>query len=318
MSGSGGESRHVRVVLHGRAASRQDLRDAVHEVREAGHRIDVRVTWEAGDGTRLTREAVEDGADTVVAGGGDGTLHEVVQGVVESGADEACSIGLLPLGTANDFARAAGLPLEPLEALRRVVATEPRALDFGRANGRSFVNVATGGVGAEITTETSDEMKDSLGRLAYLLTGLTRFQDIRGAEGTVRAPDLDWEGTFFALAVGNGRQAGGGLELFPAARVDDGLLDVLILPEIASERRARTLVALLREGPAAAERVLSVQTPWLEVDVPEGLQVNLDGEPLDGTSFRFEVDEGALRFHLGDECPLLGDDAPTPSSGRMR
>jgi len=308
MNESGGESRHLRVVLHGRAASRPDVRDAVREVREAGHRVEVRVTWEAGDATRLTREAVEDGADTVVAGGGDGTLHEVVQGVVESGAEEACSIGLLPQGTANDFARAAGVPLEPLEALRRIVAGEPRAIDLGRANGRSFINVATGGVGAEITTETSDELKGSLGRLAYLLTGLTRFQDIRGAEGTVRTQELDWEGTFYALAVGNGRQAGGGLELFPAARVDDGLLDVLVVPEVASERRARTLVALLREGPESAEQVLSVQTPWLEVDVPDGLQINLDGEPIEGSRFRFELEAGRLRFHLGDECPLLGGD----------
>ena len=308
--------RHLRLILNGKSADDPQIRQAVEEIRDGGDRLEVRVTWEQGDAARMAREAVAEGVQTVVAGGGDGTLHEVVEGVLEAEEELApdrrpmCSLGLVPLGTANDFAHTADLPLDPLEALRGIVTRAPRSIDVGRVGGRCFVNVATGGLGAEITSETSEGMKSALGRLAYLLTGLARFRDLRPAQARLRAPDFEWEGSFLALAVGNGRQAGGGMEIFPEARLDDGILRVLVVPELPPQRRVGTLTAFLRQGRDAVEEVvLTLETPWLEVEVPVGLHLNLDGEPVEGTSFRFEVDPGRLRFHVGPGCPSGGDAA---------
>lgn len=310
--------RHLWLVLHGKAAVRDDVRRAVEGARRSGHRLEVRVTWEAGDGQRYARQAVEAGADTVVAGGGDGTLNEVVRGVLEAGGEEGCSVGILPLGTGNDFARACGLPDDdPGAALDVVLGCPPQPIDLGLANDRVFVNVATGGVGSEITRETSEPLKETFGRLAYLLTGLARYRDVEPAEGRIEAPDRDWEGSFYALVVGNSRYAGGGLRLLPEATVDDGLLDVLLVPEEAEESRARAAAAILRqERPQPEDAVKRFQVPWIEVTVPGGLQVNLDGEPMEDTSFRFEVSAGRLRFHLEEGCPLRtqGSEGP-PAAG---
>ncbi|QDR35513.1 hypothetical protein FPJ23_00500, partial [Pseudomonas aeruginosa] len=90
--------------------------------------------------------------------------------------------------------------------------------------------MATGGFGSKVTANTSEDLKKVLGGAAYLLTGLTRFSEVHAAQGRFSAPDFQWEGEFLALGIGNGRQAGGGHVLCPQARVDDGLLDVSILP----------------------------------------------------------------------------------------
>ena len=114
--------RHLRLILHGKAAGVPEIRQAVEAVRNRGHRLDVRVTWEAGDSIRYAKEAAADGVETVVAGGGDGTLNEVAAGVVDGSGPPSCCLGLLPLGTANDFAKACGIPVDNPEAALMLAA----------------------------------------------------------------------------------------------------------------------------------------------------------------------------------------------------
>src|SRR4051812_32914717 len=110
--------RSIRVIAHGKAAHDEALRAAVLALRDRGHAVDVRVTWEAGDAVRFARETVRDGVEAVAAAGGDGTLHEVLQGLLADGAPGTTALGVIPLGTANDFARACGIPVgDPATAL---------------------------------------------------------------------------------------------------------------------------------------------------------------------------------------------------------
>ncbi len=311
-----GESRHIRLILHGKAAGRPEVRSAVEAVRADGHRVEVDVTWEAGDSERMAARAVADEVDSVVAGGGDGTLNEVATGVVKAGATSA--LGLLPLGTANDFAHACGIPVsDPLDALRIVAEIAPTPIDYGVVGDRGFLNVATGGFGTRITVETPAALKRRLGGAAYLLTGLRRFDAISAERGSARGPEFTWEGSFYALAVGNGRQAGGGIPLCPDALLDDGLLDVVILPDIAEERRFEVLGALMRGGLAAVEKeAIQARVEWLEVSVPSGLYVNLDGEPTHATRYRFEVRARGLRMHLPATAPLVAGLGFQPNDSR--
>ena len=243
-------ARSACLVLHGKAAARDDVRAAVRALRDEGARIDVRVTWESGDAQRFAREAASDGFEVVIAGGGDGTVNEVVAGLVDGSAeaDVSPSLAILPLGTANDLARACRISLDPTEALRLAVSGTSVRVDVGRANDRSFLNVATGGFGARLTVETPQELKKLLGGAAYLLTGLTHFNSIRPERGRLAGPQFTWEGDFFVLAIGNGRQAGGGHPLCPDALLNDGLLDVRLLPKVPNEELARALRGLLRQG----------------------------------------------------------------------
>jgi lipid kinase YegS len=296
------------LVLNGKAAMREDVRAAVRTVRDEGVRVDVRVTWEGDDAQRFARQAAKEGFEVVIAGGGDGTVNGVVAGLVDPEHEtKPCpSLAILPLGTANDLARACRISLDPSEALRLAVSGPSARVDVARANDRCFLNVATGGFGTYLTVATPKELKHLLGGAAYLLTGLTHFNCIRPERGRVTGPGFLWDGAFLVLAVGNGRQAGGGHPLCPDALVNDGLFDVRILPKLPNEELAQALRGLLREGRDVIHHTLvSARVAQLEIETDEALQINLDGEPISGTRFRFELLPQRLPMKLPPDCPLL-------------
>ena len=295
-------------MLHGKAAMRDDVREAVRAAREEGFPVDVRVTWEGEDASRFAREAALAGYEIVVAGGGDGTVNAVVAGLMGVAGESSASpiLAVLPLGTANDLARACGIPLDPSAALRLAVSGPASVVDVGQANGRHFINVATGGFGTQVTVATPSELKRILGGAAYLVTGLTHFSSIRPEHGRVSGPGFAWEGAFLVLAVGNGRQAGGGHQLCPEAMLDDGLLDVRLLPQLPKEEIPEALRILLRDGIGGVRRTLvGARVPRLEIETEESLQINLDGEPLTGTRFHFELLPRRLPMRLPARCPLV-------------
>lgn len=296
--------KRLRVLLNGKAAGRDDVRRAIHDLRDDGHDVSVRVTWEAGDVDRLVNEAlsVSSELDVLIAGGGDGTINEVAGalGAVSHKGAPSLAMGILPLGTANDFARGIGLdPSDLSECLQRVVAGEKRPLDLGQINDRYFVNMATGGFGAQVTTETDPRLKSLIGGAAYLFTGLSRFSELASFEGVISGPDFSWEGEFLALALGNGKQAGGGVVLCPSAEIDDGLLDVSIIPAPKAGDASEVLELLLEKGLAALnEKVISAQVSSLSIETARPLQINLDGEPVRGERFEVSVAPGRLELVL--------------------
>lgn len=295
------QERKALLILHGKQALNAEVRAAVQARRKEGWQLDVRVTWEAGDAQRMVREALQAGYPTLIAGGGDGTLRDVAEAMAH--AKTNASLVLLPLGTANDFAHAAGVPLAPMAAL--ALLDEPaQPIDLGEVDGQVFLNMATGGFGSSVTANTSEELKRVLGGAAYLLTGLSRFAEVESSFGRFSGPDFQWEGEFIALGIGNGRQAGGGHVLCPQARVNDGLLDVCIVP--AAVDVVGTLGTLLSGGINGLQSVaLSARLAWLEVEAPQGLDLNLDGEPMGSRQLRFVALPAALRVHLPAGSPLL-------------
>lgn len=298
--------RSLGLILGGEAACDELLRAAVAALREAGHRVLARVIWEPGDATRWAAELAGEGVDVVVAAGGDGTLNETVNGLL-LGRDKApCALGVLPYGTANDFAAACGVPLDdPVAALRLAATVAPVPIDVGRAGERLFVNVASAGYAAQVTTDTAPGAKHILGGFAYLLTGIAGMSTEVARPIRLRAPDFRWEGEVFGVLVGNGRRAGGGFCVAPNALLDDGLLDVTIIPAAAWTEFAALANELRQlEDHPPLRYVLCRQCPWLEIEAPDGLQVNADGEPLRATHFRFETLRQVLPCCLPATAPL--------------
>lgn len=300
-----------RLILNGKSAGDDDLRHAVHAIRDAGIALDVRVTWEDGDAERYVAEAIADGVDTVIAAGGDGTLSEVATTLAhrDEPADALPSLGLVPLGTANDFATAAGIPDEPLPALELVRAVAAVPLDLLRIDAEDgphwCANLASGGFGTEVTVETDEGLKKMLGGLAYLITGIAKLGRIEPMTARVRGPEFEWEGDFIALGIGNGRQAGGGQALCPDALVDDGALDLTIVPELSGEVAA-TVGTVIKDGKhAALDRVATrARLPWVELEADQPMTLNLDGEPVKSRRFRIDCVAGRVRMHLPAACPL--------------
>lgn len=152
--------RKALLILHGKQALNEAVRSAVAEKRKQGWELAVRVTWEAGDARRLVDEALAAGYTQIIAGGGDGTLRDIAEALASHSTQ--ASLVLMPLGTANDFARAAGVPLEPAQALELLDAA-PSAIDLGEVGGQVFLNMATGGFGSQVTANTSEDLKKSSG-----------------------------------------------------------------------------------------------------------------------------------------------------------
>lgn len=301
------------LILNGKSTGNTDLRDAVHALRERGVALQVRVTWEDGDAERYVAEAIEHGVDTLIAAGGDGTLSEVAETLAHraESAEVLPSLGLVPLGTANDFATAAGIPVDPLEALALIETQPARPVDLLSidADGERWwcANVASGGFGTEVTVETDEGLKKVLGGLAYLVTGISRLGRIDPIRARLRTPDFNWEGGFIALGIGNGRQAGGGQVLCPEALIDDGQLDVTVIPELSGEV-ASTFAALIKGGKQGALEQVAERTraPWVEIDAEQPLTLNLDGEPVQARHFRIECVASRVRMHLPPGSALLG------------
>ncbi len=290
------------LILNGKGASNEDLRAAIATLRDEGFAITVRVTWEKGDGERYLDEAIQLGAETVVAGGGDGTVNEIATALAAVAAEQRPVLGILPLGTANDFATSVSIPAEMEPALRLAVQGKAYIIDLARVNqGRYFINMATGGFGTRITTETPEKLKSALGSASYFIHGLMRMDTLKPDSSEISGPGFQWQGDALTIGVGNGRQAGGGQCLCPSALINDGQLDLSIVT-------TQELLPILLHSLTSNDdnpNIVTAKLTWLRIVSPSEMTFNLDGEPLSGREFEIEVMPGALSCRLPPQCPLL-------------
>ncbi|WP_136248851.1 lipid kinase YegS [Halomonas borealis] len=305
----------VMLILNGKAAQLPAVRQAVKACREAGAEVRVQVTWEPGDAARMAERAGREGVARVVAGGGDGSINEVVNGLMRLPPEVRPGLGLLPLGTANDLACSLGLPQAPRAALQAALTLPLHAVDVPRLDDQYFLNMATGGFGAEISSSTPKSLKRLLGGGAYSLFGALKAWQYQPRPARLRWAGGERQASLFVLALGNGTRSGGGQHLTPGARIDDGLLDVLILRDFASLGDMATMRRELQRRPSEGAFVETFRTPWLSVEADNDLPLTLDGEPGHRRAFRVDLEAGALSLAMPDDCPLLsGPAAGQPAS----
>jgi lipid kinase YegS len=266
--------KYISLVVHGARADRPDFRHMVDWVRERGHHVDVSVTFEHGDAEGFARRAAARGADVVAAVGGDGTLNEVVNGL--DGYDTP--LGVIPAGTANDFARQAGIPADADHAMDVILLRKAMRIDTASLNGRRFLNVSTGGVGAEATAETPTQIKASLGQLAYAISGIRKLANLEPNHGVFRHRGFVLECDFLLFAVGSGLASGGGTLVTPHASTTDGLLDLCVVEQMPRRDFARTVLKLKRGEHVGEEGVHYVRLPELSIEATRPISVNVDGE----------------------------------------
>lgn len=304
------------VIVNGKSAMDESLRDAVTAARARGVAIAVRVTWEPGDARRFVAEALLGEATTLIAVGGDGTVGEVAGALADAGKTaRKVSLGIVPLGTANDFATAAGIPQMPSEAFDLIAAVEPRPIDLLRITTaeetRWCANMLSGGFGPQVTGETSDGLKRVLGSFAYAITAMAKIGRIENIELTARGDDFKWTGKAIAIGIGNGQLSGGGHAFCRDARIDDGVLDLTLVPELGESLGETLDTWLLRGGAAALEQAaLRLQFDSLEIEAPEPLTMHVDGEPMVSRRFRIDCCARRVRMHLAPDSPLLSHGQP--------
>ncbi len=294
------ESSDTVVVLNPQSGSASHADGVRHRAALRGYRVVE--TQAAGDAVALAREAAGD-ASVVAAAGGDGTLNEVVRGVREAGALGDVTVGVVPAGTGNNFAGNVGIGSvdEGFEALE---SGDRRRIDLGLADDRPFVNSCVGGLTADASGETSSELKERFGVLAYVFTTLRSVASFEGLRLSVTVHDDEgtterWSGEAICVLVGNGRRfAADGDD---QADMEDGRFDVAIIEDVST-------VDLM--GDAVAERLLGeearhvtrLQASTVEITAlePEPISFSLDGEMVRRRALSLAVRPRALRMVVGE------------------
>lgn len=262
----------------------------------------------ADEAQELVREALQHGCTHVVVAGGDGLVNLIAQQVV--GADDDVIFGVIAEGTANDLARHLGLQGLPWDqALAVALGDEGDSVDMdvieARWSGgsRIIVNQLTAGIGAHITHETPEVVKNLLGGVAYAAWTPAALADARAWEVHVEGGELDWAGNAMAVSLANGESGGGGLRLHEAASVRDGILDLMIAPEPLNAEAFTALAADLTD--CGVRRAVRARGPTFTLVLDRELPVNVDGErlePPDQGEWRVEIRvlPGALRIRVPD------------------
>ncbi len=270
-----------------------------------GYELDWVQTEGPGDASEAARKWPE---GLLIIAGGDGTINDAVNGLGKAGFPEAVTLGILPAGTGNDLAATLCIPDDPDEAEDVIRQGRVRTLDVARVRSegieeRFFMNVATGGLGAEISDANEGELKKRWGKLSYLRASLEVAKDF-----DVKELDLYLDGELHKaravnVVVGNCRFAGGGWLAAPRANPEDGLLDIVIIEKLG-------LPDLLQLAPASMARadyldkegVFSARAKeiWVETQ-PSGLVFTADGEVVGDEPARFSVVPGALKVIVGPD-----------------
>lgn len=263
----------------GREEVRRRLPAILQRLERGGIETSCHATEGEGDATRAASEAARRGFDLVISAGGDGTLNEVVSGLSEH--QKRPALGILPLGTTNDFARAHGIPRLWTDACDLIVRGYTRAVDVGRADDKYFINIAGGGSLTELTYEVPSKLKTMVGQLAYYMKGLekiTRLHPVRmkiaanGMEGAI-----DEELMLFLIA--NSNSVAGFDRLAPDASTNDGLFDVLALRKCNLGEFIRIATMVMRgEAVRNDPHFIYFQSDRITVESDDRVQLNLDGE----------------------------------------
>lgn len=262
--------------------------------------LDIVMTTGAGDATRAAAEAVRDGYECVFAAGGDGTLNEVLNGIASAPHGLSQTIlGVIPLGTGNDFATALGFPEDVERVLDALDVSHPIAVDVGEMNGHHFINVSAGGFMAEVSDAVGTQLKSIAGRLAYLIGGaqvLFTHDPVRAAVSwTLAGEPARAQVDLHAFAVCNSRQIGGGRLIAPDAVIDDGLLDVCLIEAMPLADFVGLLRRVSHGDHVDDERVRYFRATDIDLAFDREIKVNTDGQVFDAARCAYRVLPRAVR-----------------------
>jgi diacylglycerol kinase (ATP) len=267
--------------------------------RDAGWQVDLRPTGVAGDGRRLAKTAADQHYDLVVAAGGDGTINEVVNGLV--GSDTA--LATLPLGTMNVWARELRLPLQPRAAAAELLAWHIRPVDLGLAGDRYFLLMAGIGFDASITAGVRPDEKRRFGALAYVWRGIEEALRIRGTRTRLTLDGRTIKGRVLMVVIGNSQLYGGLVKITHRAIIDDGLLDVCVIKGDNFFSAVRHAVAILRRRYSLSPDIEYYRARTIEINASRRLPVQVDGDPIGQTPLTFVVAPRALKALLPRHLP---------------
>ena len=263
------------------------------ELDRRGIDYELHYTNEPQEATDVAKWGIDEGFKQIVAMGGDGTVNEVVNGMLEEGA----VLAVIPAGSGNDFARMLGIPADPLDAIDLLTGGLEFTMDLGRvADDRCFVNGVGIGIDAQVARDVL-QMERLKGAAAYLSAAVKEVFRFKAFPATIESADWRLDVPCLSIGVANGKYAGGGFKLAPEADVVDGLIDVSAIEDYSTVERLVRL-PLVREGKHLRWRKVHYrQLSEATISSPSKLIAHIDGEPyrLPSDPFDIRVLPNALR-----------------------
>ena len=278
--------------------------EIAHRAAALGLVGDALLSEEPGHLAELARQAVREGASTLVVVGGDGSVHEVVNGMAEA---EGVELAVIPRGTGFDFARTFGITRKLDAAIGTALSGDVREIDLGLASYRSwaggegrsyFANVGSAGISGAIAKRANETSKALGGRISYYWATLSVFAGWQTGEMRITVDETRRSGKMIDVLVANGRYVAGGMMMCPDAEPDDGVLDVLVIGDVTKRDLLFTLPKTYRGRHLPHPRLELLRGRTVTIDADEPLPLELDGEQPGTTPVRLEVVPRALRLRV--------------------
>lgn len=260
----------------GREGFKKELPDVLKRFEESGYETSVHATTGVGDATKAARIAIEREYDVIVAAGGDGTINEVINGMAEQ--PNRPKLGIIPVGTTNDFCRALSIPRNIHKAVDIILENHSIPLDIGRVNDQYFMNIAGGGKLTELSYDVPSKLKTMLGQLAYYLKGIEMLPSLRPIKVQIEYDGKLFEDEIMLFLVANTNSVGGFEKLAPSAEMNDGLFDLLILRKTNLAEFVRIASLALRGAHLEDDRIFYTRASKIKINTEEQMQLNIDGE----------------------------------------
>jgi diacylglycerol kinase (ATP) len=271
--------KRARIIYNptsGRELFKKHIANVLQKLEVAGYEASCHATTAAGDAINAAKIAVERKYDIVIAAGGDGTINEVVNGLAEQ--EYRPKLGVIPVGTTNDFARALHIPRDIEAAVDIIVKGDTIPVDIGKMNDSYFINIAGGGRLTELTYEVPSKLKTMLGQLAYYMKGIEMLPSIRATEMSIEYDGKLFEGEAMLFLIGLTNSVGGFEKLAPDSSINDGLFSLIILKKTNLAEFIRVVTAAITGNHINDPNVIYTSANRIKVNSTEKMQLNIDGE----------------------------------------
>jgi diacylglycerol kinase (ATP) len=271
--------RTARVIYNptaGREVFKQMLPDVLTRLEENGYITSAHATTHKGDAVKAAITACELAFDLIIAVGGDGTVSEVINGVADQ--KNRPEMGIIPMGTVNDFASALYIPANVQGAVDNIINGVPMKLDIGYMNGKYFMNIAGGGKLTEVSYEAPSKLKSVIGPLAYYVKGIEKLPQMTSTNIRLEFDGHVHEGKVMMFLIGLTNSIGGFDKLVPDAKFNDGLFSVLYVEGVSILEFGRILSMAARGEHLEHPKVHLIKAKEVSASSYDDVQLNLDGE----------------------------------------
>ena len=271
--------KRARIIYNptsGKEMFKRALPDVLIKLEKAGYETSAYATERAGDATKEAERALEQEYDLLIVAGGDGTLNEVVNGIAEQ--PNRPKLGIIPMGTVNDFGRALHLPSNIMKAVDVIVNGHTTQVDIGKMNSRYFINLAAGGKLTEVSYETPSKLKSIVGPFAYYIKGFEMLPQMKAVDIRIEYDDEIFQGEALLFLLGLTNSMAGFEKLVPDAKLDDGYFTLIIIEKANLAELGHIMTLASRGEHTKHPKVIYKKAKSVSISSFANMQLNVDGE----------------------------------------